>query len=928
MARRTGAERIYDQMKKKKSAESRKITEWIEYWREAGPVRFAEEVLTCPDDVPSYPDWEKLQKTEWCEGCQKEHPKFNERGVPYHLILSDDQRQFLGDLWTGKVSLAIVSAGRGAGKTLALAMWDTWCLCCTPDMDDISALGGSGKQSKLLQKYIKAWRMDVPYIKRCIPISLRGIEPKCINYLNAELNFLPCFTGGTIIYGDNIPIKVVSTENNIINFGANIEKPIKTMTRKYSGEIITVKPLGLFPVEMTPEHPVLVSSIKRKNQWVHDGRYFHYGTNVRTVKISPPEWKMAKELSIKDCLLVPRNIKNPTEDVDDELAWLLGLYLAEGWISKQKKRYKDKIYTYEYVFLSLGKHEKNLQEKALTIIKKHFKSVCISEGKTETATRIIITDKRAVNFFSMCGISSNTKSIPRIIFNIPDDKKRKFIEGYMDGDGYIDKYHIKITTSTRKIVHDMIELLSTFFGIIPHITLREKQFKFQNRNINGKESFSIEWSRNIWSGAKSHRFVIREHNYTYVPIRSITKKNVENIEVYNLETPSGTYCVPFIVHNCSGQSVRGPHVPQVQIDEACEAERASEEGREATDAIWWQIVGKRNTKIIMTSTTHYVFGKFYEYLTHPENYGFMAYKWSIVEHISGKKPEFVYKDKDPSHWKPKVWWLTQDDIVKLRRKASDDEWLCEACGEPSMASGLVFAKEDLDFIECKLCEECYPFKYDEEFKCPLIEKLKLGGMKSNKFDPLFHVYDRKCGFDYGKSAPSATSIIGRKEDILLVLYSDEMRDDRPDEIIQWLERELKEYDVETFIPDPSVAGQEISRIMGDRGYSVWVIGEGEKDDRVIRVQRFVNKHILVVPKAYWKLMTSLRQLSWDKSGKITKYNDHSFDSIQYATEGFDEILEGDISQSTGVFQELLKTKFEKEIPADKSDEFKGLKIWK
>ena len=562
------AHKFYEEQAKRFSSVEKLFKEWVNYWAEAGPVRFAEEVLTSPDDIPEYPNWEKIQEYKWCEGCKKDHYKFNpETGIPVHMILSEDQKEFIGDLWHG-VELAIVTAGRGCGKTLSLGAWDIWCLCCSPQMDDISALGGSSKQSKLLQKYINQWRMDVPMIAKCIPRSLRGIEPKCINYLGAEINFLPC----------------------------------------------------------------------------------------------------------------------------------------------------------------------------------------------------------------------------------------------------------------------------------------------------------------------------------------------------------------------SATSVRGPHVPQVQIDECCVAESKSEEGREAVDAIWWQIVGKRVGKIILVSTTQYVFGKFYEYLSNPEKYGFKKYVWAIAEHVSGKPPEVTYKDRNPDNWRPRVWWVTQEDIKKLRPKSSDSEWLCEALGRPSLASGQVLNPEDFEFIVCKACEECYPYKYDDEFKCLLVNKLKLGGMDKGKFNPLLHVYDRRAGFDYGKVTPCALTVMGRKVNMLLVLYSDEMRDENPREILSWIERELGRFKVETFIPDPAIAGQEITRLMMNKGYSVWVIATGDKDSRVWRVRRIVERHLVIIPKAFWKLTDSMRKVSWDKRGKIRKLNDHSFDTMQYATEGYDDIVEGDISQgATGVFQELLKGQYQKSTQG--RDLIRGVKIW-
>ena len=65
-----------------------------EYYRKLGPVKTAEEL------------------------------ELTVRGRP--LILSGDQKEFLNYLWKGKIRLIAVVAGRGSGKTVALAVFTIW----------------------------------------------------------------------------------------------------------------------------------------------------------------------------------------------------------------------------------------------------------------------------------------------------------------------------------------------------------------------------------------------------------------------------------------------------------------------------------------------------------------------------------------------------------------------------------------------------------------------------------------------------------------------------------------------------------------------------------------------------------------------------------------------------------------------------------
>lgn len=325
---------------------------------------------------------------------------------------------------------------------------------------------------------------------------------------------------------------------------------------------------------------------------------------------------------------------------------------------------------------------------------------------------------------------------------------------------------------------------------------------------------------------------------------------------------------------CSMLSSKGPHVNEVDIDEACAAEDKSEDGARAVKSVMWQLTGKRVGRLILTSTADYIYGTFYEYMKYPKKYGFVVYQWAIARHISGKSAKETYTDKDPNHWLPNVWWLTEDEVYKKRQTKSDEEWLSQALGGASMASGAVFKKADLDVAICDLCEECIPYNWE---KCKLCKLLKLGVQE----DPTKYIIERRGGFDFGVSeAPCALTIFGRKKDVVFVLFNDEQLGLREEEKINWIFDNMGKWRTWTFIPDPAIGGKSLNEKLEDKGYAVYIIPESEKIERVFNVINFVEKHKIVIPKAYWYLTQSLRKLAW-KKGKIRKIDDHSFDTCQY-----------------------------------------------
>jgi len=398
------------------------------------------------------------------------------------------------------------------------------------------------------------------------------------------------------------------------------------------------------------------------------------------------------------------------------------------------------------------------------------------------------------------------------------------------------------------------------------------------------DKYSITYMGGSMSQSKICQSYIDDWRYDVPLLYRIINKSLKGIDRYATTLWRGK--ISFSA--CSPTAARGPHVNEVCLDEVATAEDKSEEGSKAVKAAMWQITGKRISRLIMASTTHFVGGMFYEYMSNPKKYGFKVYQWAIAKHISGKKPVETYTDKNPQHWQPNVWWLTQKEIEKFRRTKSDEEFLCEGLGGASMASGAVFKKTDLDVCICTLCDECIPYDYE---KCKLV---KLAGLGIED-DPTKYIIERMAGFDYGVSeAPCALTVVGRKKDVVFILFNEEQIGLREEEKISWIHDNCQKWKTWTFIPDPAVAGKHLNEKLEDKGYAVYIIPEAEKMERVYNLINFVEKHKIVIPKAYWYLTQSLRKLAWDSRGKIRKVDDHSQDSCAYAIVDFRVEEGGDV----------------------------------
>jgi len=130
----------------------------------------------------------------------------------------------------------------------------------------------------------------------------------------------------------------------------------------------------------------------------------------------------------------------------DALAWLLGLYLAEGSISGRKP-------TNLHLILSLGTHETELLAE--------LRDCCRALGLPDKAVRVTHPHATAINVYVystvlallfrdvFCvGKDSLTKRVPDLIFNLSARQQGIFIEAFRRGDGCRDEKRKRCMYST------------------------------------------------------------------------------------------------------------------------------------------------------------------------------------------------------------------------------------------------------------------------------------------------------------------------------------------------------------------------------------------------------------------------------------------------------------------------------------------------
>jgi len=397
-----------------------------------------------------------------------------------------------------------------------------------------------------------------------------------------------CVKPDTFILGDNKAIADYNIGNHAIGLNG-----LNTINQKFvnnfEGEMIKIKAVGMFPVEITPEHPVLTADSKMTYPCViRNGKHSH----TARINLTQPFWKDACLLKNKksnangNYLVVPKvkgNLDIAELDLipfingkllknfirknlstkfplNENTAWLLGLYVAEGYSSKG------------HIKFALNSKEHKLKNKVVKISKSLWRNPSIYKKKSENCIEITLSDAPLSRAFEKwCGKYAYNKQIPEFIILHKNEKiVKSFLDGFISGDGCISqnclgrKNIIHIVT-TSKLLALQLQLIGARLGQFFRITKASRATIIQDRKVNIHDKFDVRCNQ---SGKIHAKF---DENFMFVPIRKIEKINYKG-KVYNLETSDHSYIVSnAITHNCDAlildDESASDTIPYMEINE-------------------------------------------------------------------------------------------------------------------------------------------------------------------------------------------------------------------------------------------------------------------------------------------------------------------------------------------------------------------------
>jgi protein-tyrosine phosphatase len=354
-----------------------------------------------------------------------------------------------------------------------------------------------------------------------------------------------CFPPGTLV-GASTPTPIEDA-TEVLGHDGRLHKVTAHHSREYSGELVVLRTTGALPVRCTPEHPILVvrpyyfpagfmakpgmKSLERVSTVVR-----HYADQ--------PVWLPADEVRAGDFVVSPRlsacaepsPIAWPTAGVnsrpvgdlvpDDDTAWMLGLYAADGGtIGLNSISFTlsptDDLERLRAAWRSMG------LEPA---VRRH-----------ENYVRVTVNSRAVRTAMSeWCG-KGNAKRLPDFILR-DGWPLASVIEGYAAGDGYV---NVKGAIACRCISPLLVEQIRTALvacGESPTVCLIRRTSGYPN----AKPIYEVQWSP-----VATQRHTAWWRGQYLLPVTGVERETYSGM-VYNLAVADAeTFTVNGIVtHNC------------------------------------------------------------------------------------------------------------------------------------------------------------------------------------------------------------------------------------------------------------------------------------------------------------------------------------------------------------------------------------------
>lgn len=297
----------------------------------------------------------------------------------------------------------------------------------------------------------------------------------------------------------------------------NRYRPVSRLYKRNTNHLYHLKFNGNVTLDITGNHPV----------YTYRNNKFEF---VRT-----------DGLTTDDYITININQNNNALEYSDDILWLVGRALADGYLSAEKNA----------VIISVGKTKTEEFVNHLNNISYYV------THKDRSAPEYVINNIGLTELYSYFGNNKALdKFIPDTILNLPKNQLKIVFDGYISGDGFIRKDKpntVMWCSSSNNLILSMGLLTAKLFNKYPTTTMRLGEYKkLPSGMCQTHDSYNSQIS--ITDRHNSDVKVVGDK--ILIRIKSIEKEDIST-NVYNIETAEDhSYTVNnCIVHNCTYWSI-------------------------------------------------------------------------------------------------------------------------------------------------------------------------------------------------------------------------------------------------------------------------------------------------------------------------------------------------------------------------------------
>ncbi len=276
--------------------------------------------------------------------------------------------------------------------------------------------------------------------------------------------------------------------------------------------------------QLIEEHKPVLSSIRTPHLIANYKYYSHLP--LEAVQIEDIE--KAEHLTIG--INGSKNTIKQYLTIDNELSWLLGFLVAEGFTQK----YLTKKGTYSYTIWAHNKDREKIRKVSRILTQKFgVKPHEIIDKRTGVYGTTISCYPlfRVLRDLLEIPVGSENKKVPQIVFQLNKEKIRHFLQGYLEGDGSFSKGKsgqiiITMGTTSKQLANDLAYLF-LLFGKIASIR------KVEEKRENHKDCYQLYLCKthvnSILDLQEDDEFI------GFEKITSVKKLEMNPVNVYDLE---------------------------------------------------------------------------------------------------------------------------------------------------------------------------------------------------------------------------------------------------------------------------------------------------------------------------------------------------------------------------------------------------------